>query len=335
MRIQISRKFAVSLPGSVAYASVALCAVFALVGCASKSGLSSTTLPSASSSSATSTPTAAASDRLPEVCRQVIDAGGKPLDPASQAQFRVDFNVSLAQSTDFHAIDHAPQVLSAVPPVYPSWARRCGVEGRVVLYVLIDKEGSVVRTIVVGNPPPSLAAAASSAVQQWRFQPHTVAGKSIAVAFRAPVNFELSSMAPGDRRVKVGRPSISHEQARLEQELTYRSAQMEADLGTDIRYVTALTPEQPLLEYARAFSVRAQGVEGASNRFTQTNRVMAIIDRDGRVVSVTHADAKDDAARKVNEIILARAANLGPLPETPGGAIRRIAILLPFEEPMK
>jgi hypothetical protein len=62
---------------------------------------------------------------------------------------------------------------------------------------------------------------------------------------------------------------------------------------------------------------------------------MVILDRDGRVASVTNVDAKDETVRKGNETILASAANLGPLPETPGGAIRRIAILLPFEEPMK
>ena len=334
MRIQPSRKFAVHLPGSSTYASVALCVVFALAGCATKSGISSTGLPLVPSSNAGSSISAA--DRRAEICKRVIDAGGKPLDPASQAQFRVDFNISLAQRTEFQAIDRAPQVLSAVPPVYPSWARRCGVEGRVVLFVQIDKEGRVVRTFVIGNPSASLSAAAATAVQQWRFQPHTVGGKSTAVAFLAPINFELSTPPLGGRQVvEVGRPGVNPELARIEQELTYRSAWMEADLGPDVRYVTFLTPEVPLLEYARAFAARAQAVENANHTFTQTNRVVAIIDRNGGVVSVTNVDAKDDTSRKRNEAILARAADLGPLPETPGGAIRRIAILLPFEDQAK
>ena len=263
----------------------------------------------------------------------MIDSSGKPLDPPSQAQFRVDFNVSSAQGTNYNSIDRAPELVSAVAPVYPSWAKRCGVEGRVVLHVQVDEEGRVVRTIAIGNPSASLAAAASAAVQQWRFEPHTLAGKPVAVAFLVPVNFELSPPPAGERQVQVGRPGVSPEQARLERELTYRSARMEASLGTDVRYVTTLTSEQPLLAYARSFAVRAQADADAVNAFNRTNRAIAIIDGDGRLVSVTHVDAKDDASRKRNEIILARTANLGPLPETPGGAIRRIAVMLPLEEP--
>jgi TonB family protein len=83
-----------------------------------------------------------------------------------------------------------PQLISSVPPIYPSIARSQNLQGVVVLDVRVDETGKVVTTDVIAGPAP-LVLAAQNAVLNWKYQPARLNGKPIAVNTRVSVRFNL------------------------------------------------------------------------------------------------------------------------------------------------
>jgi protein TonB len=75
-------------------------------------------------------------------------------------------------------------------PEYPEVARATGQEARVVLKVVVEKDGSVGRVQVLKGEEP-FAAAAIAAVKGWRFSPAQLDGQPIAVFLTIPVKFSL------------------------------------------------------------------------------------------------------------------------------------------------
>jgi TonB family protein len=79
-------------------------------------------------------------------------------------------------------LTRAPELNEPVPAEYPPEAKAAGVEGTVVLSIVIDAEGEVTQAVVTDpGPHPSFAAAALHAVQQFRFRPAEIDGKPAAV----------------------------------------------------------------------------------------------------------------------------------------------------------
>ena len=79
---------------------------------------------------------------------------------------------------------------SSVAPAYPQVARTAGIEGDVILRVLVSTEGRVT-AIKVLDGPPILARAAAEAVQQWQYQALRINGRPTAVATTLIVSFRL------------------------------------------------------------------------------------------------------------------------------------------------
>ncbi|MBL8924334.1 MAG: TonB family protein [Myxococcaceae bacterium] len=75
-------------------------------------------------------------------------------------------------------------------PEYPEVARATGQEARVVLKVVVEKDGSVGRVQVLKGEEPFVAAALA-AVKAWRFSPAQLDGQAIAVFLTIPVKFSL------------------------------------------------------------------------------------------------------------------------------------------------
>ena len=80
------------------------------------------------------------------------------------------------------------------PPIQPARSLRNNEEGKVVLRVLVQADGSAgdvqVRT---SSGFPMLDEAARNAVQTWRFNPATSDGKPVAEWYLVPVIFKLSN----------------------------------------------------------------------------------------------------------------------------------------------
>ena len=90
------------------------------------------------------------------------------------------------------AIAHPPEIATYVVPLYPPQARAKGIEGRVLLMVIVDESGKVEDNIQVLDSVPMLDQAAIDAVQQWRFTPGSDAeGNPVRVRLEVPVPFTL------------------------------------------------------------------------------------------------------------------------------------------------
>ena len=80
----------------------------------------------------------------------------------------------------------------SVAPHYPKDAREQGIQGSVVLSVIISKDGDV-RDVKLSSGHPALAQAAIDAVKQWRYKPYLLNGQAVEVDTQVQVNFTLSA----------------------------------------------------------------------------------------------------------------------------------------------
>jgi TonB family protein len=86
-----------------------------------------------------------------------------------------------------------PEVIHKVDPAYPDEARRAGLQGEVVVEVIIDEEGLVEEAKVVAavEDAPVLGKAAVDAIRQWKFTPAEIDGAAVKVISTISVRFRL------------------------------------------------------------------------------------------------------------------------------------------------
>ncbi len=92
----------------------------------------------------------------------------------------------------------ASKLLQRDDPQYPLVAKEAGVEGVVVLRVLIDRSGAMQEaTVVQGHP--ALRAAAVESLKTWRWEPIKVDGEAVPASTTLAFNFVLKpdAQAPG------------------------------------------------------------------------------------------------------------------------------------------
>jgi protein TonB len=78
-------------------------------------------------------------------------------------------------------------------PIYPSSAKRDGIQGRVLLLVEVSVEGFAKEVKISGSSGySSLDNAAKSAVLGWKFIPAKQYGKAIEASVLVPIEFKLS-----------------------------------------------------------------------------------------------------------------------------------------------
>lgn len=75
-------------------------------------------------------------------------------------------------------------------PVYPMIAKAAGVQGMVVLDVVVDSKGTLQKVTIV-NGSALLARAAEDALRQWRFKPYMVDGNPVEMESQVAMNFRL------------------------------------------------------------------------------------------------------------------------------------------------
>lgn len=89
-----------------------------------------------------------------------------------------------------------PRLVKRVPQVYPSDAKAEGVQGLVILEVVIGTDGKVVSVDVVRRADPRLDAAAAQAVAQWEYTPTLLNGEPVEVVMTVNVTFALERERP-------------------------------------------------------------------------------------------------------------------------------------------
>ena len=80
---------------------------------------------------------------------------------------------------------------SRVLPKYPEEARNNGTEGKVILQVIVQKDGTVGGIKVLRSPGPEFEKPAIAAVRQWRYKPGISRGRPVDVYSTIVVDFTL------------------------------------------------------------------------------------------------------------------------------------------------
>jgi protein TonB len=84
-----------------------------------------------------------------------------------------------------------PQILKEVKADYTEDARRRGVEGEVVLEIVVRRDGSVGDVKLLNGLPSGLNDRAMTAVRQWRWAPARRLGQAVDVIVEVAVEFKL------------------------------------------------------------------------------------------------------------------------------------------------
>lgn len=91
----------------------------------------------------------------------------------------------------FVPVEREPMPVKRVSPPYPEIAKRAGVEGKVWIKALVDKEGKVKKAVVLKSDAEIFNPAALEAVHQWVFTPAVMNNGPVTVWVVVPFNFQL------------------------------------------------------------------------------------------------------------------------------------------------
>ena len=89
----------------------------------------------------------------------------------------------------------AGRLISSIPPEYPHEARDKGIQGTVLLQVILAKDGTV-KELRALEGPPELIPAALDAVKQWRYRATLLNGEPVEVESEVSVLFSLGGSKP-------------------------------------------------------------------------------------------------------------------------------------------
>jgi protein TonB len=118
-------------------------------------------------------------------------AGNTLAKEQDREKLRPDDADSLPIPTDEYLVSEMPVLISDFRVPYPPDARKAGVQGAVILDLLIDGEGRVRQAAVAQKLFPSLDDAALKAASSLKFKPARVAEKTVAVRIRYAYRFVL------------------------------------------------------------------------------------------------------------------------------------------------
>jgi TonB family protein len=85
-----------------------------------------------------------------------------------------------------------PSIAKRVAPVFPAGAQHFGVDGLLIVNVVIKADGTLRSPVILKSlPAPTLSYVALDAIRKWRFTPALENGKPIETQFELTINFKL------------------------------------------------------------------------------------------------------------------------------------------------
>lgn len=96
----------------------------------------------------------------------------------------------------FMAVEDKPQLIGGMEALneevnYPEFARKAGIEGRVIVQFVVDEEGNVQNPEVISGVHKMLDEEAVRAVKQMKFTPGKQRNNPVKVRMSLPVTFQL------------------------------------------------------------------------------------------------------------------------------------------------
>ncbi len=95
-------------------------------------------------------------------------------------------------SSEFYAFDEPPQLIKYIPPSYPALARQAGIEGTVLLRVVVGTDGKVESASVIqSDVTPAMEKAAIAAARKFLFKPAKQRTVPVRASMAVPIRFKL------------------------------------------------------------------------------------------------------------------------------------------------
>ena len=117
-----------------------------------------------------------------------------------------------AEEDFFVVVEEMPELIGGLASIqrtvqYPEIARRAGIEGRVYIQFIVNKNGDVENPRVIRGIGGGADEAALDAVRQAKFKPGVQRGRPVRVQYSLPIVFRLSN-SEGGESVKGEQPEV-------------------------------------------------------------------------------------------------------------------------------
>jgi protein TonB len=133
--------------------------------------------------------------------QQELSATPSPM----QEQFSGDGDVQITQDIvidddpamdEFIAVEKEPQIVKKIIPVYPDMALRAGLEGTVWVKILVDKDGTPKKTVIIKSTTEIFNESALDAASKFLFTPAVMNNGPVRVWVAIPFKFRLKDHTP-------------------------------------------------------------------------------------------------------------------------------------------
>lgn len=127
--------------------------------------------------------------RMPEI-RMLAPASPPGKGPSPQPAMRIGGDVV------------PPKLLSSVPPVYPSEAKRVRVSGDVTIQARVNTSGQVEDMTVLPGSPMMLQESARRALRAWKYEPARLNGQPVQANVVVTVRFRDTAAPPSEQAAR-------------------------------------------------------------------------------------------------------------------------------------
>ena len=111
----------------------------------------------------------------------------KAIEPGTAKPYKAERYVAAAQVSELPSVEFTPDLKQ----FYPREAQQRGTEGDVVMRIMVDSDGSVVKVDVLSDPGQGLGAAAVRAMRAFRFNPGKLGGVPVATTITFKLQFVI------------------------------------------------------------------------------------------------------------------------------------------------
>jgi protein TonB len=111
----------------------------------------------------------------------------KAIEPGTAKPYKAERYVAAAQVSELPSVESMPDLKQ----FYPRDAQQRGLEGDVILRIIVDSDGSVAKVDVLSEPGQGLGAAGARAIRAFRFRPGKLSGTPVATTITYTLHFVL------------------------------------------------------------------------------------------------------------------------------------------------
>ena len=89
-----------------------------------------------------------------------------------------------------------PEPIAQPAPPLPFSAKQRGISGKVVATFIVTTEGKVADIRIIESPDPELSKSVIKTVQQWRYKPGMLNGRTVNTRAKQAFSFTLDAIEP-------------------------------------------------------------------------------------------------------------------------------------------